>query len=217
MNPEKMAQKFGFEPDDDAEKKLAKVMAYMSEHEEPDGDEEQQAVAEMAADLGVEEGPAKMTRMAAALRATRAPVSEVAALQGQIRTLSQRLNARDESDADAALSAFADQAIADGQWDASKRAALKTFARADMKAATSALLPKGTYTLRARIGVGGLTDPRRPSVNVPGNDGKRGVAFSQAVKAHMTSTGERDYMRASAAVAKAQPELASEYLNPSNG
>lgn len=219
MDEATMAVKCGFAPDDDAEKKLAKVMAFMAAPEgEPDGDDdEDNAVKAMADDLGVEDGPKKMTRMFAALRATRAPVSEVAALKNTITTLSQRLDARDSADADAKLATFADDAIRNGQWDAGKREQLITFARADMKAASSSLLPKGSVHVLGRIADPSRLDNRNhlASAQADGetvNGQKRtGVEFSQKVKAHMLSanlTGTEGLKKATAAMAASHPELA---------
>lgn len=219
MDPEQMAAHFGFEPDDDAEKKLAKCLAKFAEMPAaPDDDEpdEEEAVKKMADDLGVEEGPKKMTRMFAALRATRAPISDVAALRGQIHALSARLNSRDAADADAALHTFADDAIKAGRWDAGKRAELITFARADMKAAAKSLLPAGTVTLLGRLADPSKLDNNshlaslRAETDGRGNQ-RSGQEFAEKVKAHMMSAGLKGsdgYTKATAEMAKAHPLLA---------
>lgn len=214
--PPEMLKKFGLADDASDADKMAALMKYAAECEEklakfavPDEDEDK-AKKEMASDLGVDEGPKAMSRCLAALRATRVPQSDVVKLQQTVHTLSQKLDARDKVDADAKFAAFADSAIANGQWDPAKRDNLITFARADMKAAEGSLQPKGSYTLMTRLAAG-LPDARRPAVTSP--DGKRGVAFAAAVKAHMAANKGTAYEVAAVAVAKAQPDLAADYLN----
>lgn len=187
----------------ECEAKLAKFGDLVIKHEDEDEDE---AVKEMASDLGVDDGPKKMSRCLAALRATRVPHAAVASLKSEVHSLSQRLAARDKADADAQLATFADRAIAEGQWDGANRDGLIAFARVDMKHAEKSLLPKGSYTLLGRITSGLANGRTAPSVNT---DGRRGVAFSAKVKERIAATGEK-YEIAAGHVAKAHPDLAAE-------
>lgn len=214
MDPEKIAAMAGFAPEDDDAAKLAKCMAYMTkmgELEIKHGDEEPEEVKAMAEDLGVEPGPKVMSRMRAALKATRVPVTTMAAMQGEIKSLADKLAARDQADADAKINTFADDAIKAGRWDSAKRAELIAFARADMKAAASSLLPEGAYTALSRISAG--VDSRgNASGSAPDASGAQrfGVKLSDAAK-KFARDNKVSFEKALVEVAK-DPALASDYL-----
>lgn len=221
MDPEKMAARFGFEPNDSAEQKLAKCMAALADEEvkamgeleivHKDEEDEKEAEA-MAADLGVEPGPKMMSRMRAALNATRAPVTAMAALQGEVKALSQKLAARDQADADAKINTFADDAIRTGKWNPEKRAELVTFAKADMKAATASLQPEGTWSILARY-TAGLDSRGNGAAPVSESNGVTRFGVSLSAAAHKFARDNKvSFEKALVEVAKADPALASDYL-----
>lgn len=225
MNPELMA-KLGLSDESTDAEKLAAYAKYAEEIEaekaemkkrmdafegkETPDEEESEAVKKMAEELGVEDGPKKMARCLASLKATRAPIAEVARLQGEVAALSKQIADAAQAEADKALDAFVADAVANGQWDKDKADALKVFAKADIEAARKSLLPKGAFTLLGRVA--NRIESQRPATAKPEVEGvkRMGVPFSDAVKARMAQD-KTNYETAALAVAKSNPELLRDY------
>lgn len=213
---EKLAACTKYAEDLEKEKEeLSKKMAAFEGKEDPEEEkDEADAEKKMAEELGVEEGPKKMSRCLAALRATRVPQSEVAQLKSQVATFAKQLADRDAAETEKALDAFVAEAIANGQWDSTKADGLKTFARADRKAAEANLLPKGSYTLLSRVAAGKVEGSSRPAVvGTPDRDGVSvmGRELSQAIKDRMAKD-KITYSVASKLVSAERPDLVAAYF-----
>jgi hypothetical protein len=190
-------------------------------------DEEKAAKAEMSKQFSIS-GPLTFRALATHLAAKMVPAQEMAALKGELQTMSAELAANKAEKLATLATSYVEQQITDGRADPKATAALiQTFSRAagDAPRATAAeagaaaiepfLLTKGALTLGKRLTVAG--HPIGKPVTMTSFEADSPDKIEQTIVAKAKELQAKEptkyatFSAASRAVLKADPELAAQY------
>ena len=189
MDDTEMAKRFGFEPDDDDEKKAEKTAKFWADYDEKMASIGKAVTA--SADPGKDDEANKMAVQLAAVAASNA------ALMARLAAVEAGENARKaavEAEQNARIEALADAAITGG-YPKDARAAFVTFARADFAAAQALAAPhiKGAPAhLFARVSAGGapIGAPRADGTVRADSAGKLPKVYKTAMFGIVTAPDE---------------------------
>lgn len=187
-------------------------------HDEPDGDEkmEEEARASLAALVGLKPG-ARLSQVAAAVKAKMVPLTTVAKERTEHAELRQRVEALEGDKHKQCAVAFVDKAIADGRTMGEKRPHLVgEYVKAEKKKSGSGpaalepqLYAKGTFTVGRRLTVHGnpVGAPQRPASSFA-QDAPEDIRAQYAAKIdEIMKTDKVDYREATARAKTRAPEL----------